>query len=628
VTSVQRTNSSVSPTPSARVRLRPLDPRGVAIRDGLLADRQRVNRMVTLRHGFEELERSGALENLRIAAGRSTGSRRGMVFRDSDVYKWLEAVAWELGREPSTELERLAHDTIELVAAAQEKDGYLNTWCQLVDPDWRWTDLEMGHELYCAGHLIQAGIAFERTTGDASLLDVACRFADLIADVFLDGSRNDTDGHPEVEVALVELYRQTGRRRYLELADALVSRRGFGTFAGGRFDLAYYQDVEPVREAGSTVGHAVRALYLAAGATDLCAETDDEKLLDSMLRQWNDLVTAKTYLTGGVGSRHVDESIGDPYELPPDRAYCETCAAVASIMWNWRMLLATGQSRFADMVERTLYNGFLSGMSLDGKSFFYTNPLQSRVGATRHSWNPVACCPPNVMRLLASVHHYLATTTDSGVHLHQYASSTIRAVLPDAGPVELTVETDYPWSGSVTVDVVAGGDAEWTLSLRVPAWAGAASLDGEPVAAGDYASLTRRWRPGDRIVLEIDVSPRITAPNPRIDAVHGCVALERGPLVYCFEQNDLPEGVALADIVVETAAAPAEAGPVEQLGGVAGVEVAGTVRDVDGWRELAYRDAREVLPPGETLQTRLLAIPYYTWANRGTSAMRVWVPAR
>jgi hypothetical protein len=232
------------------------------------------------------------------------------------------------------------------------------------------------------------------------------------------------------------------------------------------------------------------------------------------------------------------------------------------------------------------------------------------------------------MRLLASLHHYLATGTDSGVQLHQYASSTIRAVLPDAGPVELAVETGYPWSGFVTVDVVAGGDAEWTLSLRVPAWAGAATLDGEPVAPGGYASRTRRWRPGDRVVLQIDVSPRITAPNPRIDGVRGCVALERGPLVYCVEETDLPVDATLADVVVEATVAPVEAGPVEQLGGAVGVEVAGAVRDIDGWRELAYRDVRELLPPGGTLQTRFLAIPYFTWANRGAKAMRVWVPAR
>ena len=335
-------STSVAPTASARVRLRPIDARGVVIRDGLLADRQRVNREVTLLRGAEELERSGTLDNLRIAAGRASGERRGMVFSDSDVYKWLEAIAWELGREPSAELERLARETTELVAAAQDPDGYLNTWCQVVDPAWRWTDLEMGHELYCAGHLIQAGVASARTTGDTALLTVARRFADLIDQVFGKGTETRTDGHPEVELALVELYRQTGRRRYLQLADSLTARRGYGMFAGGRFDLDYYQDADPVRHTRSIVGHAVRALYLAAGVTDIYAETGDEALLASMLRQWDDLSAAKTYLTGGIGSRHHGEAIGDPYELPPDRAYCETCAAIASIMWNWRMLLVTG----------------------------------------------------------------------------------------------------------------------------------------------------------------------------------------------------------------------------------------------------------------------------------------------
>ncbi len=616
----------MAPTASARVRLRPLDPAGVQILGGLLGDRQRVNRDVTLFRGAEELERAGTLENLRLAAGRATGSRQGMVFSDSDVYKWLEAIAWELGREPSPELEALARQTIELVAAAQEPDGYLNSYGQVVDPSWRFTDLEMGHELYCAGHLLQAGVAFVRATGDVSLLTVARRFADLIDEVFGDGRRAETDGHPEVEVALVELYRQTGERRYLALADTLTSRRGFGMFAGGRFELPYYQDAEPVRDAGSIVGHAVRALYLAAGVTDLYAETGDDALLASMLRQWDDLASTKIYLTGGVGSRHYDEAIGDPYELPPDRAYCETCAAIASIMWNWRLLLVTGESRFADLLERTLYNGFLSGLSLDGGSFFYSNPLQSRNGERRHRWNPVACCPPNIMRLLASLHHYLATTGGGGVQLHQYATSTIRTVVPDAGPVELAVETDYPWSGSVTVEVVAGGDAEWTLSLRVPAWARGAVVDGRSVAPG-YAELTRRWRPGDRVLLELDVSPRLTAPNPRIDAVRGCLALERGPVVYCFEAGDLPAGADLADVALQTDPAPADSGPLAPLGGVPGVSVEGIVRDHDGWRQIEYVDVRELPRGGSAARARLLAVPYFAWANRGDGGMRVWLPS-
>jgi DUF1680 family protein len=608
------------------VRLRPIDGRGVVIRDGLLADRQRVNREVTLLHGAEELERAGTLDNLRIAAGLTSGERRGMVFSDSDVYKWLEALAWEMGREPSPELERLARDTIDLVSAAQAPDGYLNSWCQVVDPAWRWTDLRMGHELYCAGHLIQAGVAFARAVGDTSLLTVGRRFADLIDESLGGDAGMGTDGHPGIEAALVELYRQTAASSYLKLADTLTARRGSGMFAGGPFDLSYYQDAEPVRDARSIVGHAVRALYLAAGVTDLYAETGDQTLLASMLRQWDDLTTAKTYLTGGIGSRHHGEAIGDPYELPPDRAYCETCAAIGSIMWNWRLLLVTGESRFADLLERTLYNGFLAGLSLDGGSFFYMNPLQSRNGERRHSWHPVACCPPNIMRLLASLHHYLATTSDSGVQLHQYATSTIRAVVPVAGPVELAVETGYPWSGSVTVEVLECGDAEWTLSLRVPGWARGAVVDGQPVAPG-YAELTRRWRPGDRVVLELDVSPRLTAPNPRIDAVRGCVAVERGPVVYCVEAGDLPGGANLADVALQPDTAPADSGPLAPpLGGLPGVSVAGVVRDLDTWGGREHVDVRELPPDGAPAPAQLLAIPYFAWANRGDGGMRVWLP--
>ena len=619
--------TSVAPTASARVRLRPIDARGAVIRGGLLANRQQVNRDVTLLRGAEELERAGTLDNFRIAAGFTSGERRGMVFSDSDVYKWLEAIAWELDREPSPELERLARETTELVAAAQMPDGYLNSWSQVVDPEWRWTELGTGHELYCAGHLIQAGVASARGTGDTTLLMVACRFADLIDQVFTDGPETGTDGHPEIEVALVELYRQTGQHRYLELADTLTARRGYGRFADGPFDLDYYQDREPVREARSIVGHAVRALYLAAGVTDIFAETGDEALLASMRGQWEDMTGTKTYLTGGVGSRHYGEAIGDPYELPPDRAYCETCAAIASIMWNWRMLLVTGESHFADLLERTLYNGFLSGISLDGESFFYSNPLQSRSGERRHRWNPVACCPPNIMRLLASLHHYLATVTDTGIQLHQYASSMISTAIPDVGRVELAVETSYPWSGTISVEVVSSPDATWTLSLRIPAWARAAKIDGEPVAAGGYATLTRHWSPGDRIVLEIDVSPRLTAPNPRIDAIRGCLALERGPVVYCVEERDLPAGVDLADVAIEATVEPVDNGPMPQLGDLPTVALAGVVRDVDGWQHAEYRDVHElpVAAPGSLV--RLLAVPYFAWANRDEGGMRVWIPA-
>ena len=612
---------AVVPTARARVALRPVDARGVQLKGGLLGERQRTNREVTILRGAEELERAGTFDNLRIAAGRTTGERRGMVFSDSDVYKWLEALGWELGREPSDELARLNADAVELVAAAQEPDGYLNSWCQVVDPAWRWTDLQQGHELYCAGHLMQAAVAQARATGDTTLLTVATRFADLIDESFRGGPQTGTDGHPEIEVALVELYRCTGEARYRELADTLVSRRGFGLFGHDRFEPRYYQDVEPVRGSRSIVGHAVRALYLAAGVTDLYAESADEQLLEAMLGQWDDLASTKSYLTGGVGSRHVDESIGDPYELPPDRAYCETCAAIASIMWNWRLLLVTGESRFADLLERTLYNGFLSGVSLDGRTFFYSNPLHSRGGHERHAWNPVACCPPNIMRFLASVEQHLATTSPDGVQLHQYAPARLAA-----GSAALRIETAYPWKGTVEIEIVGSGEEPWTLSLRIPGWARLATVDGEPVAPGGYAEVTRRWRAGDRVVLELDVSPRLTAPNPRIDAVRGCLAVERGPLVYCFEETDLPQGVDLADVTLDASVPLTDAGPVESLAGIQGVAAAGIVASLDGWQRAEYRDTRELSSPEDPRQASLLAVPYFAWANRGAGAMRVWIP--
>jgi uncharacterized protein len=625
VQSAESVLGGVAPTAGARLRLWPLD--AVQIEGGLLGDRQRINREVTLLRGAEELERAGTFDNFRLAASGAEGGFRGrFVFKDSDVYKWIEALAWEIGREPSAELERLAADAVALVASAQEADGYLNTWCRLVDPAWRWTDLEQGHELYCAGHLIQAAVALRRATGDTTLLTVAQRFADLIDDVFRGGAQTGTDGHPEIEVALVELYRCTGEKRYLELADALTTRRGYGQFGSGHFDRRYYQDLEPVRETHTIYGHAVRALYLAGGVTDLYAETGDPALLDAMLHQWNDLASTKTYLTGGIGSRHGGESIGDPYELPPDRAYCETCAAIASIMWNWRMLLVTGESRFADLIERTLYNGFLSGLSLDGRTFFYVNPLQSRGGHGRASWDPVACCPPNIMRLLASIHHYIATTSGAGVQLHQYAPARIDAVDPAGDPVEIRVETEYPWRGEVEIEIVAGGSVPWTLSLRIPDWAHGATVDGEPVAAGGYADLTRDWVAGDRVTLDLDLAVRLTAPNPRIDAVRGCLAIERGPIVYCIEDADLGVGVDFADVGLDSGAPVEEAGAAEDLADVPAVVAGGIVRGLDGWEGVDYRDSRDLVPSPPVTTTQLRAVPYFTWANRGTGAMRVWIP--
>jgi uncharacterized protein len=538
---------------------------------------------------------------------------------DSDVYKWLEAVGWE------PQLAERADEVIELVVAAQCDDGYLNSHYQLMrSREERFTNLAWDHELYCCGHLIQAAIAHARNRGDERLLAVARRFADHVDSVFGPGRRDGTPGHPELETALVELYRETGERRYLDLAGFFVDQRGHGLLQPANFGSSYFPDHVPVREQTAIAGHAVRALYLAAGVTDLYLETGEERLLDVMRAQWEDMTGGKTYLTGGLGAHHRDEAFGDPYELPPDRCYGETCAAIASIHWNWRMLLATGDVRHADLLERTLYNGFIAGLALDGGGYAYVNPLQVREGAAqvRHPWFACACCPPNVMRLLGSLHCYLATSDDEGLQVHQYVGGTLRA---DGRAVR--VRTDYPWDGRVEVAIEETSGEPWTLSLRVPGWCADARVDGEAAAPG-YARLRREWRAGDRVVLELGMTPRLIAPHPRIDAVRGCLAIERGPLVYCFEGADAPAGTSIEDVLLDPGEGLEDAPHPELLGGIVAVAASGRHRRATGFDPAwpyGPADGANGLEDGPPVS--LLAVPYALWGNRGAGAMRVWTPA-
>jgi hypothetical protein len=449
--------------------------------------------------------------------------------------------------------------------------------------------------------------------------------------------REGIDGHPEVEMALVELYRVTGERRYLDLAARMVDLRGTGILGNGRFGPAYWQDHERVSEATSVAGHAVRQLYLDSGAVDVATELGDTALLEAVHRRWQDMVATRTYLTGGVGSRHKDEAFGDPFELPPDRAYAETCGSIASVMLAWRLLLATGDPACADLIERTIYNGVLAGVSLDGDAFFYENPLQRRTVQTaaapghgeRASWYPCACCPPNLMRIVASWEQYLATTDELGIQVHQYADSVIEATTA-AGTVRLRVETGYPWSGDVKVVVLEAPEGPWSLALRVPSWAHGASAslgaDGaRPIVAGTpWESGPRVWRPGETIRLDLAMEPRVTAPDPRIDALRGCVALERGPLVYCLETVDLPGAVELETVYL----APdgrTTVGLRPDLGdGVVGLTTAASHR-APADQAWPYGEA-QTRAPSAVDSFEVQAIPYFTWANRGVEAMRVWIP--
>ena len=628
------TAGPVETAQSPGAALKTLDIRAVTFDGGLWARRQAVNREAALPHGLRMLETAGNLDNLRIAAGRKTGRFRGRVFMDSDVYKWLEAAAFEIARTPSEELRASSETLIELVAAVQGDDGYLNSYYTVAEPGRRWTDLAHGHELYCAGHLIQAAVAYRRATGDDRLLAIARRFVDCIHAVFGPGRRATTDGHAEIEMALLELYRETGERRHLDLAAFFLDQRGRGRIGQNRYDSpAAFQDRVPVREATTVEGHAVRALYLTTGAADLYLETGETPLLETLTRQWQDMVESKLYITGGVGARHLAESFGQPYELPSDLAYGETCGGIASIMWSWRMLLATGEARYADLIERTLYNAVLAGVSLTGEQYFYVNPLASngeaehlhRGGCQRKAWHFVACCPPNVMRLLASLGHYVATADASGLQIHQYAAAHV--VAPD---VALRMETAYPWDGRVRLTLEETSARPWTLALRVPGWCTGASVrvNGRETTSSatpsGYLRLERAWARGDVVELDLPMQARCAEAHPWIESTRGCVAIELGPLVYCIEQADHP-GTRIADLEIDAAAPLQSAWEPDTLDGVTVIRARGWEVDTSAWRHRLYRPLGSA-PPGPRRPVTLNAIPYYAWANREPGAMRVWIP--
>ncbi len=616
--------------------LRTLPRAEVSAAGGFWPGQQRLNREVSLARGYAMLERAGNISMLAAAAARERRELdlvRFPAFLDTDVYKWLEAVAWAAPQGLPPHLSDAAGATIDLIGRAQAPDGYLNSFYQVAFPELRWTDVAYSHEIYAAGHLIQAAVAWSRALGDRRLLDVAVRFADHIDEVFGPGRRSEPDGHPLVESALVELFRETGERRYLELSRFFLHARGYGRLGdnAGRWYYggpAYFQDHVPVREASLFEGHAVRALYLVSGAVDDYLEEGDEALLAASERQWRDLVGGKLYITGGIGQRPETEGFGDAYELPPDGGYCETCAAVASVQWNWRLLLATGKVRYAELMERTLYNGVLPGASLDGRTFFYRNPLMSNGSHRRAEWYYVACCPSNLMRLVASVGHYAATIDDGGIQVHQYLESALGASLP-AGQVRLEVTSGLPWEGSAAVTLLETPPQVWTLSLRIPAWADGATvaLDDEPprpVRAGSYLRLRRRWQAGDCVTLSLPMEARFIEAHPRVDAARCQVALERGPLVYCFEACDQGPGVDLAAAAVDVEAPVTAAWRPRSLGGAVFLRTSGRVWRAARGGEL-YRPAGTGPTPAER-EAELIAVPYFLWANRQRGTMRVWLP--
>ncbi|TDE03398.1 glycoside hydrolase family 127 protein [Jiangella asiatica] len=614
-------------SPYARWRPVPHDAVRLAA-DGLLGRWQRRNTEATIPHCVAQLEGHGTLDNLRRLVGDTDAPYRGPHFADSDLYKVLEAIGWDAGRPGGEHPRGFVDDAAYLLVRAQDADGYLNSWFQGVKTGERFRDLRWGHELYCLGHLVQAAVALHRTTGRDDFLTVAGRFLRLVEAVVESGETAGICGHPEIETALVELYRLTGDRRHLDLAARMLEARGHGRLGHDHFSSKYFQDHQPVREATEVAGHAVRQLYLLAGVADVYLETGQAELLRSMERLWASVVDGKGHVTGGLGSRHRDESFGDRHELPAERAYAETCAAIASVMWNWRLLLATGHGRYADELERALYNAVAVGVGADGTSFTYSNPLQLRTGhdgseedspSGRLPWFGCACCPPNLARLLASVHDYVATTSPGEIQLHLYAAG--RYVLDD---VELRVSTGYPWDGAVTID--AGRPLTGrALRLRIPGWCRSyrLSADGVPVRSAvvdGYATVPAGAR---TVTLELELPVTTLRAHPHVDALRGCVAYARGPLVYCVEQADLPAGVVLEDVYVDPATPPAADDAGDPLFPVV---LAGRARHRPAPPGPLYRpvDGGDDGDAGREIEFR--AVPYFAWGNRGTGAMRVWMP--
>jgi DUF1680 family protein len=619
----------------------------VAVEDAFWAPRIEVNRRVTLPIEYEQCRATGRLDAWKLE-WREGMEPRPHYFWDSDVAKWIEAAAYSLARGPDPELERRVEETVAHIEQAQGSDGYLNVYFRVVAPGDRFSNLGMWHELYCAGHLFEAAVAHHEATGSRRLLDVACRYADHIDSVFGAEGRPGCPGHPEIELALVKLYRTTGERRYLELARFFLDQRGqrpsffreemrgldpemkrlnwyfFGDETGENFHTEYCQDHLPVREQSDAVGHAVRAMYLYCAMVDVAAETGDEELLRAGERLWESVCRRRMYVTGGIGPSRQNEGFTSDYDLPNRSAYAETCAAIGLVFWNHRLLQLTGEGRFADVMERALYNGAIAGVSLDGKKFFYVNPLESRGDVHRQEWFDCACCPPNIARMLASFGQYVysQSETEAAVHLYVEGSGEL-----DLGGRRVVIEqrTGYPWEEQVTLRIRPEEPAEFTLALRIPGWCRGAALKLDrgsvslpPLTHGGYARLERLWQPGDEVRLTLPMPVERVEAHPAVISDVGRVALQRGPLVYCLEAVD--NGPNLNDLLLPRDARLEPAFEPDLLGGV-GV-LTGHARRIDraDWKDALYRPAES-----RTRAATLRAVPYCVWNNRTVGEMLVWI---
>ena len=635
----------LSNSPYAKLKTVPV--RAVRIEDGFWSQRRRTNLSASIPSMHDELLAHGRMDNFLRLQGKSSESQKGPVYSDSDIYKWTEAVGFQLQGNDQPELRRTTDTMIREVVAIQEPSGYLNTYFNGDRKPLRmqYDTQTTGHELYCIGHMLQGAIAYYRATGDPTLLDAGIRFVnDFLIPNYGPAANQKAivSGHPEIEMALIELSRTTGDRRYIDLAGYIL--HGDARVPLRPQQIVYMYCGIPFTSRTKLEGHAVRCMYACCGATDYYLETGDQAYWKTLNVLWDDLNAHQLYVTGGVGARAAGEAFGDAYELPNAQAYGESCAAIGNMMWNWRMLSASGDAKFTDVIERSLYNGINSGMSLDGKTYCYRNPLafdpsgESRDrhlvdGKIRNAWYDTTCCPPNLERTFASLSGYFYSTGNDGVYVHLYDNSEMNWHLNDGTPLKIQQETNYPWNGDVKITISPAKPTEFVMYVRIPGWSrkNSVKINGKEFAgatSGKYLAIRRQWAENDTIDLNFDMTTHLLKANPAVTEDRGRVAFQRGPIVFCMEHLDQPDhsvGMNLAGYTVRLDGETASHFEPELLNGVMVLSHPATLSEISANSGLYF--SASTSKPQET-STTVRLIPYYAWANRDPASMQVWIPYR
>ncbi|MGD1155477.1 MAG: beta-L-arabinofuranosidase domain-containing protein [Terriglobia bacterium] len=628
----------------------------VQIQDTFWSPRLEVNRTRTLDHVYKELEATECIRNFDIASGKVQAKFGGPWWADSDVYKWIEGASYILAQHPDARLESKVDELIAKIAAAQQKDGYLDTYIQLNLPDLRWKSLAFNHELFCAGSLFEAAVAHNQATEKRSLLDVALRLADHLDSTFGPGKQAGIPGHEEVELALVRLYRLTHEKRYLQLAQYFIDSRGqkpsiferqyeqlperkvdllghpmnikdfyrrFFLINPAKFDTSYSQDQLPVRQQRVAVGHAVRAMYLYSGMADLVYETGDEGLWEALESLHDSVTLHRMYVTGGIGPSERNEGFTADYDLPNEDAYQETCASAGMVFWNYRMLKLTGDARYADTMELSLYNALAAGVSLTGDTFCYVTPLASRGDFKRDPWFGVPCCPTTIARFVPALGRYIYSESPDGLWVNLFIAGQVNANL--AGKkVTLRQSGNYPWDGKIKFTVGVEAPQDFAIRVRVPGWAPGADfqVNGEKFSAhvvNGYAEIRRSWSNGDTIDLTLPMDIQRVEANPQVLYDHGKTALRRGPLFYCLEQAD--QEAPVEQIILPLGAQLESQYTPGLLGGITVIKGQGLLRPLDDWKDVLYQPVH----PATTQPVPITAVPYCIWGNRGLGKMAVWL---